>query len=320
VLAAISIDLDETHHYRAIHGLPPLGEVARRRSGPGSGHEAYDVAVDRALAFAREHKIALTFFAVGDDLARAENAERLRRAVLAGHVVESHSMSHRYDLSRSPRHELVQEVAASFEAIRAVVGRRPAGFRAPGYVVTDAVFDALEEVGASFDSSVFPCPAYWGAKALVMGAMAVRGRASASIVGSPRALLSPLDPYVPGRPYTRRGGRSLVEIPILVTRWGRLPVIGTTLALAGEHGARALIAACGRPRAWNVELHAMDFLDASDGLADLAPHQPELRVPLAKRLRALAATVRALEDRAQRFTTLADVACLAMEDAREPLA
>ncbi len=318
MLAAISIDLDETHHYRAIHGLPPRTGAARVVSG--AGHEAYDLAIERALTFAREHRAPLTFFAVSDDLARPENAERIRRVAAAGHAVESHSRSHRYDLSRAPSAELRAEVRDSFDVIRAVTGRRPAGFRAPGYTLSEALLDALEEAGASFDSSVFPCPLYFGAKACAMAIIVARGRRSASILGSPAALAAPTEPYVPGRPYDRPGDRGIIEIPMRVTRGPRLPVIGTSLALAGETGARALVAACGRPRFWNIELHAMDFLDASDGLDDLAAHQPELRRPLGRRLRALDAALREIAHRGNRFTTLAEIASLAREDDRAILA
>ena len=43
------------------------------------------------------------------------------------------------------------------------------GFRAPGYTITDEVFDVLAELGVAYDSSVFPCPAYWAAKAAAIG-------------------------------------------------------------------------------------------------------------------------------------------------------
>ena len=305
MLAALSIDLDELHHYRAIHGLPPSREAA---------HAAYDVAIERALAFARVFGASLTLFAVGRDLERSQNVDRIRRVAQAGHTIESHSMSHRYDLVRASSAEIRREIVESFDLIESVAGRRPVGFRAPGYTLSRDILDALEEVGAKFDSSVFPCPAYHAAKALVMGLMALSGRSSSSILSSPRAVLAPSEPYRPGRSFTSRGDRRLVEIPIRVTRGPRLPVIGTSIALAGELGARALVAGCGKVRFFNLELHAMDFLDVSDGLADLAPFQIELRKPLSLRLRALSALCSSLRDRGYRFTTLAEIADVVAED------
>ncbi len=305
MLAALSIDIDETHHYRAIHGLPPSEEAA---------HAAYDIAIERAVMFARRLGANLTVFAVGRDLERPENADRVCNLARKGHAIESHSMSHRYDLVHASESAIRQEIVDSLDIIEHVTGRRPEGFRAPGYTVSTALFDAIESAGLAFDSSVFPCPAYFVAKTAVMGAMALVGRSSASVVGSPRVLFAPSEPYRPGRSVASRGRRSFVEIPIRVTRGPRLPVIGTSIALAGERGARALVAACSGVSFFNVELHAIDFLDVSDGLADLAPYQPELCRPVAARLRALEAFGVALRGRGYRFTTLAEMAGAVRDD------
>ncbi|MEP7122065.1 MAG: polysaccharide deacetylase, partial [Byssovorax sp.] len=58
----------------------------------------------------------------------------------------------------------------------------------------------------------------------------------------------------------------------------------------------------------NLELHAIDFLDASEGLWSLAPYQPELRVPLGDRLAALDAALDVLAEGGHIFVRLADAA------------
>ncbi|MFO0680140.1 MAG: hypothetical protein U0169_26700 [Polyangiaceae bacterium] len=52
-----------------------------------------------------------------------------------------------------------------------------------------------------------------------------------------------------------------------------------------------------------MELHGIDVLDASDGLEALAPHQVDVRVPLAAKLAALEATFAVLRDAGYTFTT-----------------
>src|SRR5512146_2264737 len=146
-LCAVSVDIDEVHHYLAIHGLPVPADAARA---------AYDLALPRIGAFAEAHGVPLTLFAVGEDLARAESASLLRVLAGRGHAVESHSLSHRYDLTRLGPAEIAAEVEGGARAVAAVTGKRPAGFRAPGYTVSDALFDALEDAGVAYDSSVFP--------------------------------------------------------------------------------------------------------------------------------------------------------------------
>jgi hypothetical protein len=298
-LTALSVDVDEVHHYFAIHGLAPPDRAATL---------AYDLALPRLGAFAEARGIPLTFFVVGDDLARPESAAVLRALAARGHAVESHSQGHRYDLTRLSPAEIAREVEEGARSIERVTGRRPKGFRAPGYTVSDALFDALEASGVAFDSSVFPCPAYYLTKAAVMAGMRLRGRTSRSILDTPRVLAAPARPYRPGPRWHLRGARSFVELPVQVTPGLRLPFIGSSVTLAGPRGARTLARMCAGEALVNLELHAMDFLDAADGLADLAPHVAELRVPLARRTAALTEALDVLVSAGHAFVTLEEAA------------
>ncbi|MEQ9324270.1 MAG: polysaccharide deacetylase family protein, partial [Polyangiaceae bacterium] len=301
-LGAVSVDLDEIGCYRAIHGLPVRQDAA--------AHAVYDVALERIATFVRELDVPLTVFAIGRDLARARSAEAVRAlAGREGVEVENHSFSHRYDLSLLPRADIAADVRAGADAIAAVVDRRPVGFRAPGYMVSDTLFDALVDEGVAFDASVFPSPAYQAAKLGTLAYLGLAGRRSASIVGEPLAMIrAPADPYRPGGPWYVPGARPLIELPVAVTRGPRLPLIGTSVALAGERGAGWLARACvGRPLV-SFELHGIDFLDANDGLDDLAPHQPDLRVAVEDKRRRLASVVTTLRTHGYRFGTLATAA------------
>ena len=218
--------------------------------------------------------------------------------------MENHSQHHRYDLTRLSPEEIAREVHEGADSIARVTGRRPEGFRAPGYTVSDALFDALDEAGVAFDSSVFPCPPYYLAKAAAMGAMRLRGRTSRSILDTPRVLAAPRRPYRPGRRWDRRGERRFVEIPVQVTPVLGLPFFGTSIGLGGATVARLLARSCAGEPLVNLELHAIDFLDASDGIEALVPHQPELRVPLARRLDALSAALDVLAGAGYAFVRL----------------
>ncbi len=307
-LCAVSVDLDEIHHYLAIHGLHGLQPPAPGGGGGPSLHAGYDVALPRIGDFAAARRLPLTLFAVGEDLDRPASAAALRALAARGHLVENHSRSHRYDLTRLSPDAIQREVDGGAEAIARVTGRRPEGFRAPGYTVSDALFDALEESGVAFDSSVFPCPPYYLAKAAAMAGMRLRGRTSRSILDTPRVLVAPRRPYRPGRRWDRSGGRRFVELPIQVTPGLRLPFFGTPIGLGGAAVARALAWMCAGEPLVNLELHLVDFLDAGDGLDALAGHQPELRVPLSKRLDALGAALDVLARAGYAFVLLAEAA------------
>ncbi len=308
-LAAISVDLDEIPNYYAIHGLP-------EPRGPERG-ACYDVALDRLSVFARDEGLPLTLFAVASDMDRPEAAKRLRRAAEGGHEIANHSLDHRYDLVRLGRDEIRRQIDSGRARIREATGQEPQGFRAPGYTITDEVFGVLAELGVAYDSSVFPCPLYWGAKAGAISWIALRGRTSRSIVDRPTVLLAPTRPYRVGSPYWKNGGAGgdgraagagVLELPIQVTRGLRLPFIGTSVTLGGPARARWLAKMCVGEPLVNLELHGMDVLDASDGLEALRPHQVDVRVPFKRKLDALHSVVEVLRAAGYSFVRLGEAA------------
>jgi peptidoglycan/xylan/chitin deacetylase (PgdA/CDA1 family) len=298
-LCAVSVDLDEIPNYFAIHGLaPPEG---------GASTAGYDVAFGRLEAFASDARLPLTLFAIGSDLAREEAAARLRDAHGRGHEIANHSLDHRYDLVRLGRDEILRQVDEGARLIERTVGERPVGFRAPGYTITDEVFGVLSELDVAYDSSVFPCPAYFAAKTAAIGAIALRGRESRSIVDTPAVLLAPTRPYLVGTPYWTRGS-GLLEIPVQVTRGARLPFYGTSITMAGPTGARLLAKMCVGEPLVNIELHPIDVLDADDGLEALRPHQPDVRVARERKIEALHAAVEVLKGEGYSFVTMREAA------------
>lgn len=299
-LCAVSVDLDEIPNYHAIHGLP----------GPHGDSETavYDIAVPRLASFAREHGIPLTLFAIGADLRRDRNAQALRDMASSGHEIGNHTFDHLYDVTRREPNEIHRQLELGAASIESATGKRPAGFRAPGYVVHDELIDALIDTGHAYDSSVFPCPPYFAAKAAAMAWIAMRGRSSRSVQDHPRVLIAPTRPYRLGKPYNRVGDRPIIELPVQVTRGLRLPYIGTTLTLAGERRAQWLTRMVVGEPVVNLELHGMDVLDESDGLSALRGHQPDVRVAWQGKLRALAAAIGLLKHAGYSFVTLEDAA------------
>lgn len=298
-LCAVSVDLDEIPNYFAIHGLA---------APAGAGATAvYDVALGRLDAFSRAHGVPLTLFAIGADLARAESAARLRDMGDRGHELANHTRDHRYDLTRLGRSEIAEQVAGGADAIVRATGRRPTGFRAPGYTVTDVVYDVLTELGVEYGSSVFPCPAYYLAKAAAIAGIRLRGRRSHSVLDTPSVLRAPTRPYRVGRPYWTRGS-GMLELPVQVTRGPRLPFIGTTVTLAGPERARWLTRLVAGEPLVNLELHGIDVLDASDGFEALRGHQPDARIPHTRKLESLAAVVETLKSAGYSFVRLDEAA------------
>lgn len=296
----MSVDLDEIPNYYAIHGL------SMPANGPGNS-AVYDVALDRLDDWSRANDLPLTLFAIGADLARAESAARLRSLVERGHEAANHTLEHPYDLTLRERGEMRRQVEEGSRAIERATGARPTGFRAPGYTVTDVLFDVLRDARVAYDSSVFPCPTYYMAKLAKLVLIRVAGRRSDSVPDTPNVLRAPTVPYRIGVPYWTKGA-GITEIPIQVTRGPRLPFIGTTLTLAGPAMARRLTRwVVGAPLV-NLELHGIDVLDSDDGFPELREHQPDVRIPHRRKLEALDAAIRELRKAGYSFVRLDEAA------------
>jgi hypothetical protein len=168
------------------------------------------------------------------------------------------------------------------------LGAEPVGFRAPGYTHTRALLEQVHALGYVYDSSALPSPPYWLAKVVAIAWYALRGRRSQSLVRGVSSFLGAREPCV-------HAGIDLWELPMSVTPWLRLPLIGTTLLSGPRWLATALRGAAEKLTYFHLELHGLDLADPeSDGYApSLVRVQPELRRPLPAKLTALRSLLQA---------------------------
>ncbi len=280
-LAAVSVDLDTLPHYFRIHGLDEslIGDAARALVSKR--------AIDRLLELFDGRPA--TFFAIGEDLADPQMARAVKAAHQARVEIASHSFSHDYALSRLPRAQIAGDLKAAHQAIASAVGVAPVGFRAPGYTLSPDLLQAIAAQGYSYDSSTFPAVPYYSAKALVMGALKLVGRPSRAVLDTPRVLFAPRIPYRPDllAPYSR-GQAPLLELPMSVGVRTRLPFIGTFITRLPWPLVKATYQSLKHDRLLNLELHAIDVLDESDGVPQvLARQQADLKVPVREKLKRL---------------------------------
>lgn len=301
-LSAISVDLDSLGHYCHIQGLPEslLDERARAL--------VHRVALPRLLELCAEVGAPVTLFVIGADVADLGLATALRQAAKGGAELASHSYSHAYELSRWAPQAIAADLTRAHTVI-AELGGPPRGFRAPGYTLSPPLLETVARLGYAYDSSAYPATPYYAAKAAVMGALALLGRPSKAILDSPRVLRAPRRPYQPSlsAPY-ERGAAPLWELPIAVTPKARVPFIGTFVTSAPAPLVDSARRALSAEPFVNFELHALDFVDVSDGApAALARQQRDLLVPFAEKRRRLLPVFRWLAQE-YRACTLADVA------------
>lgn len=294
----LSVDLDAIRHYRAIHGCTTSATEPDRW---------LTLAIGRLAAWAEALAIPITWFVVGRDLDDEDLAAALLGLYRRGHELANHSLDHFYDLTRRGSDIMREQVRGAAERLTCLTGKSGHGFRAPGYVITDALVAILRELEVPYDSSVFPCPTYYATKAVALYGQRILARQSHAIQDAPTVLRAPTLPYRMGGHYYETG-LGLRELPIQVTRALRLPFIGTSITLSGPVGAKLLTAmVVGEPFV-NLELHAIDALDAADELGDLARLQPDLRIPWRKKLDTLAVVVRQFGRHGYRCSTLEAVA------------
>ncbi len=290
-ILCVNIDLDDLRFYRGIHALPPEEDRPT----------IFEVAVPRFLQMCGRLGIAATLFTISDDLRWPTAVSSLRAAVAAGHEVGSHSATHCYDLSRRRSDFLDAEIAGSRKALEDAVGAPVIGFRGPGYNLSDALLGTLLRAGYTYDTSILPAPAYWAARAAVIGWMRLTGRRSSSIPGRARDFFRHRAPYVWGPV-----APGLKEFPITTCGLGRLPLIGTTLASDGPMARHLVRSAAALPFV-NVEFHALDFLDVeADSLDPRLRVEPALRIPLADRTAAFEGALARLAE-GRRPARLADL-------------
>ena len=106
---------------------------------------------------------------------------------------------------------------------------------------------------------------------------------------------------------------SLVELPIAVMPWLRVPVIGLPLTTAPGPIRRLLVASLCQEPVICLELHGLELCDGDgDGVAaEIRARQPDLGVPLGHKRAALGRTLDEIAAAGYRFVTLLQLAQLA---------
>jgi peptidoglycan-N-acetylglucosamine deacetylase len=297
-VACVTVDLDPLETYLRNRGLDP-------RSCPRPRAVLTD-ALPRFLELLETRGIRATFFVVGTDALHPENAALLRDAVGRGHEIANHSHTHPYDLSALSVSEIEAEITAAQDAITAAVGRRPVGFRAPGWNVCPALFRLLESHGYRYDASLVPLPL----GRLLPFALPVIKRTGPPIFRNQIAWPNPghspyrVDPNTPHRP----GESRLREIPGGWQSFPPVPLSSTFSALLGDRISglwERLAPLVSAPLVYIF--HGLDLLDHTTGIAaPLGAAKPGLRDPLDVKVRRVNRILDAL-GKGRRFVRLQDL-------------
>jgi hypothetical protein len=259
-MASLSLDLDNEWSYLRVHG-----------DGLWREFPSYlDVAVPRILEFLKQRNLRITFFVVGQDAALDKNREPLAAISAAGHEIGNHSFHHQPWLHLYSEPEIESELALAEEHIERVTGRRPRGFRGPGFSLSEATLRVLVRRGYHYDASTFPtiigplARAYYFFHAKLD---AQQKKERKTLFGTVRDGFRSLKPY-----RWRMEEGELIEIPVTTLPFARMPFhVSYLLYLAGYSQTLALsyfrsaLSLC-RISSTQVSLllHPLDFLGKDD--------------------------------------------------------
>lgn len=278
-IASLSLDLDNKWSYMKTHG--------------DAGWEDFptylDVVVPRALDFLKERDLNITFFIVGQDAALDKNHEAIAQISKAGHEIGNHSFNHEPWLHLYSKEELQEEFEKTESALEKVTGKRPVGFRGPGYSLSPTVLEVLSERGYEYDCSTLPtyigplARAYYFLASPNMSAEEKEKRKK--LFGKFSDGLQSLKPYK-----WQIGEKSLVEIPVTTLPIFKVPVhasyviyLSTFSKLAAKTYWKTALKMCKLTGTQlSLLLHPLDFLSGED--APELKFFPAMNLPIEKKL------------------------------------
>lgn len=280
--ASLSLDLDNQWSYMKTHG--------------DAGWEKFpsylDVVVPRVLSFLEERDLRITFFIVGQDAAIERNREAIASIAAAGHEIGNHSFNHEPWLHLYSRQQIIDEFQKTEDALEDVTGRRPSGFRGPGYSLSPTVLEVLAERGYDYDCSTLPtyiaplARAYYFFKSPEMSDEEREKRKK--LFGKLSDGLQSLKPHL-----VDVAGKSLVEIPVTTFPVVKTPIHASYVlylstfsrAVARAYWSGALAACSAMGIEPSLLLHPLDLMSGSD--IDELKFFPGMAIPLEEKLEIL---------------------------------
>jgi hypothetical protein len=294
-IASLSLDLDNKWSYLKTHGDPAWKDLP----------SYLDVLVPRALQFLAERNLTITVFVVGQDAAVDASRGPLAAIAAARHEIGNHSFHHEPWIPLYPAPQIDAELQRAEEHIERATGRRPVGFRGPGFALSPTIVRSLARRGYRYDASSLPtflgplARAYYFATARLTPE---ERRQRKALFGGVADACRPLRPY-----RWRTDAGEVLEIPVTTMPLFRVPIhFSYLLYLDAVAPAltlpyfRAALALCRWRRIQpSLLLHPLDFLGCED-TRDLA-FFPAMRLPRERKLELVSEALALLT---ARFTVL----------------
>jgi peptidoglycan/xylan/chitin deacetylase (PgdA/CDA1 family) len=243
-----------------------------------AGHQDWEqrtgflqLAADRIVELLGEFELPLTVFIVGRDLAEDQDCDAVRSFDRLGRwEPANHSLNHLPWMHTMEADEIDDEIEITHARICEVIGKRPLGFRGPGFSCPEGVLSVLARNDYVYDASIFPTSLAPVARAVFLMRTRLAGQQreqAKKLYGGFSAMRQP------NRPFRRAAGAAnLWEIPVSVMPFARTPIhfsyftylasFSTLAAKSYLRSAFRLFKLTGTPP--SLLLHPPDFLGRED--------------------------------------------------------
>jgi peptidoglycan-N-acetylglucosamine deacetylase len=258
--ATLSLDLDDLWAYLRTRG--------------DSGWQEYpsylDRAVPRMLDLFHALKLKITVFVVGADVENPRNREFFQAILGAGHELANHSYHHAVDFHNAKASTVDDELERTENAIQAVGGMCPVGFRGPSFRLSKTILKALVKRDYLYDASTFPTFAGPLARAYYQATSSLNAddnQRTNDLFGSFGDGRQPLTPYRWGV-----DNKVIFELPVTTFPFIRMPIHMTYINFLAEYSSLvsriylgSALGCCRMSKlAPSLLLHAADFIGSND--------------------------------------------------------
>lgn len=273
--AAISVDVDTLASIYKGFGCHRPG---------GYTYAELRMGLESLARFLEPYQIRSTLFMVGNDFKDPANLSMILSMAASGHEIANHTMTHAQGFRLLSPEEKEAEIAGMEEICEHAIGRRPIGFRSPGWNMGDDALSILKRRGYLYDSSVHPTSLMPLLKFLHWRSMSSRNRIERTTMGHLKYMLAPIIPYRTSmRGFASKGSDGIMEFPMTCMPFIRLPFYATFLLATGLKlfkGTYELLKSMAYPI--QFQFHLSDFVDyGHPDLVDQVPDGSGVYVPQA---------------------------------------
>lgn len=113
----------------------------------------YKNAFDRSDKFFSEMGVKATYFCVGNELNNQSNADVIKNTFRSGNGIANHTYNHPFGLCELSTEKIKEEIELCDRILTHITGKKPIGFRTPGYALNTEIVNTLEDLGYKYDSS-----------------------------------------------------------------------------------------------------------------------------------------------------------------------